>query len=263
MKQGCRIKHSGFSTADCSALMSTQSHKVCEQRSVGLSQTCHVSHAETRARFLNLLCAGICLACPGQRSGYCSSSQVHSVQSRWCWCVLALAGMHLWETWWGFVEKILKLCWNKISCWRKRRGEGRPKCAVLPALGCDLMCTCVPHWVRTSLASGFRTEFLKDIYKAAAKLCLVRGVTECIFVGYSDWKLAVNLKLKFLELSAYFHKWHAKTKSATSMNCGGFTVLLDKLTELTLEQDPSTLSCKSHLSEVMEVHSSEGREGPF
>ena len=72
-------------------------------------------------------------------------------------------------------------------------------------------------------------------------------------MGYSDWKLAVNLKLKFLKLSAYFHMRRPKATSATGMNCGGFiclTVLLDKLNELTVEQDASTLSHKSHLSEV-------------
>lgn len=47
-----------------------------------------------------------------------------------------------------------------------------------------------------------------------------------------------------------------KAESATSMNCGVFicpAALLGKLNELTVEQDPSTLSHKSHLSEVTRV----------
>lgn len=75
-------------------------------------------------------------------------------------------------------------------------------------------------------------------------------------MGYSDWKLAVNLELKFLDLSVYFNMRHPKAKFATSLNRGGFIylpVLLDKLNELTVEQDPSTLSHRSHLSEVTRV----------
>lgn len=59
-----------------------------------------------------------------------------------------------------------------------------------------------------------------------------------------------------MKLSAYFHMRRPKAESATSMNCGVFicpAALLGKLNELTVEQDPSTLSHKSHLSEVTRV----------
>lgn len=50
------------------------------------------------------------------------------------------------------------------------------------------------------------------------------------------------------------------------MNCGAFvclTVLLDKLNELTVKQDPGNLCSKSHLSEVTRVIHLKNIEGPF
>lgn len=105
--------------------------------------------------------------------------------------------------------------------------------------------------LRTSVARAFRIEFLKAVYKATAKLCLVWGMTDCFFVVYSGWNQ--RLKLKFLKSSSYFHMWHPKAESAASINCGGLTVLLDKLNELTVQQDSSTLSHKSQLSELTRV----------
>lgn len=107
----------------------------------------------------------------------------------------------------------------------------------------------LPDQVRTSVARAFRIELLKAVYKA--KLCLLWVMTDCFFVVYSNWNQWLNLK--FLKSSWYFHMWHPKAESATSINCGGLSVFLDKLDELTVEQDPSTLSHKCHLSKLTRV----------
>lgn len=46
-------------------------------------------------------------------------------------------------------------------------------CKLLVVISCARACDLMPHRVRTSVVSAFRTEFLKAIFKTAAKLCLV------------------------------------------------------------------------------------------
>lgn len=164
MKEGCRMKHSRFSAADCSAVVTTQSHKVWSS----VQQVCHkpvMFPMQKHVRSFLIYCV-LGFAMPAQDSLQGSPADPKCIQfspdgadvfwrSRACTCrrpsgVLSTKSLNCAETEFPAGERGGVRVDSSVLC-----------CQLLAVISC--VCDLMPHQVKTSVASAFRTEFLEAI----------------------------------------------------------------------------------------------------